>query len=617
MAGRRSKTRARIHPIIHSVKDKEHEQTSKKYEYEQLHDKNEFRILSLRPGAGDDQIECILQTFCFNDCPLYTAISHRWAAPGAEEDNATILIDSQEMKVQPTEHELLRSLRQRDEVRRLWIDTICINQADEREKALQIPTMREIYSQASYSIAWLAGSTLKSHINVLHVARCYGRAKRAGEARPVACEPCKNLCSSIIEMARAFSQLFEHEYWNRRWIIQEVVLANTVEVQCGVEITPLSNLIEFVQDALEGKTFYPWEVKPPLRWRWEKVQHTLPQRLHRDRLIRHSNSDMQSSSLRDLLFRYRASACSEPCDKIFALLSLSPTAVENLKVDYQMRLADLVTTVVQFCYNFEHLPGEEVLQLGYLLMTELGVDLRSYVSQPANGSLNVDVDNNNRQHKPVNIFQGIIIKAFDLGNVTSGIPVGEESIISELRGKARGLIQFSPILLKRCNTTTTFALNVPNLEFLGTTEDAVAAKDFWAFTSWESSTCAEEYVGAERRSVTDKVKTVGIASVKILPGDVLWYFKGSDIVLIARKAKPLKGSGPGDMMIVGRAYLGHIPEGINTEDAEEKQRYAEQLPTVSFELTLDLFVRMAMWTSYYSEDRRGASNQRKRGFDQD
>ena len=34
----------------------------------------------------------------------------------------------------------------------------------------------------------------------------------------------------------AVPSLFERPWWNRRWIIQEVVMAKVITVQCGIEV---------------------------------------------------------------------------------------------------------------------------------------------------------------------------------------------------------------------------------------------------------------------------------------------------------------------------------------------------------------------------------------------
>ncbi len=52
----------------------------------------------------------------------------------------------------------LRALRQRKKVRVLWVDAVCINQADIPEKNVQVPLMSRLYSGADSVIVWLGAS---------------------------------------------------------------------------------------------------------------------------------------------------------------------------------------------------------------------------------------------------------------------------------------------------------------------------------------------------------------------------------------------------------------------------------------------------------------------------
>ncbi len=42
---------------------------------------NEFRLVFLLPGEGDEPIECYVQTYTLDDCPRYEAISYTWRNP--------------------------------------------------------------------------------------------------------------------------------------------------------------------------------------------------------------------------------------------------------------------------------------------------------------------------------------------------------------------------------------------------------------------------------------------------------------------------------------------------------------------------------------------------------
>ncbi|KAF2030776.1 heterokaryon incompatibility, partial [Setomelanomma holmii] len=57
--------------------------------------------------------------------------------------------------VTPNVHDVLVTLRLRTDARVVWIDALCICQADAREKSDQVPLMSRIYSAAERVIVWL------------------------------------------------------------------------------------------------------------------------------------------------------------------------------------------------------------------------------------------------------------------------------------------------------------------------------------------------------------------------------------------------------------------------------------------------------------------------------
>jgi len=84
----------------------------------------------------------------------YEAVSYVWGEP---EFTHYIRCRSQDshLKITLRMDSLLRHLRKETTVRRLWIDAICLNQADNEEKSVQVQLMGEIYSQARKVHIWL------------------------------------------------------------------------------------------------------------------------------------------------------------------------------------------------------------------------------------------------------------------------------------------------------------------------------------------------------------------------------------------------------------------------------------------------------------------------------
>ena len=60
-----------------------------------------------------------------------------------------------EVHITKTLHCALQYLRWQHNERYLWIDQICINQDDIKERGSQVQLMREIYSGATCVLAWL------------------------------------------------------------------------------------------------------------------------------------------------------------------------------------------------------------------------------------------------------------------------------------------------------------------------------------------------------------------------------------------------------------------------------------------------------------------------------
>jgi hypothetical protein len=54
-------------------------------------------------------------------------------------------------------------LRLESKVRDFWIDTICINQEDLRERSSQVQLMRDIYKGSSRTVVWIGEESFWSH----------------------------------------------------------------------------------------------------------------------------------------------------------------------------------------------------------------------------------------------------------------------------------------------------------------------------------------------------------------------------------------------------------------------------------------------------------------------
>jgi hypothetical protein len=61
----------------------------------------------------------------------------------------------------------LRNFRAESSVRYLWVDAICLNQADNDEKSIQVGLIRDIYRQARRVLVWLGDALPEDDIQLV------------------------------------------------------------------------------------------------------------------------------------------------------------------------------------------------------------------------------------------------------------------------------------------------------------------------------------------------------------------------------------------------------------------------------------------------------------------
>ncbi|PTB42593.1 hypothetical protein M441DRAFT_36508 [Trichoderma asperellum CBS 433.97] len=128
------------------------------------HSNSEIRLLQIKPGFPDSPIRCKFHVTTLDNIDVsYEALSYAWGTDSQNSTHEDIYFgdndddndDAHKVGVTPSLANALRRLRLLNEPRHVWADALCINQADDHEKSLQVSIMGRIYSTCTQGAIWL------------------------------------------------------------------------------------------------------------------------------------------------------------------------------------------------------------------------------------------------------------------------------------------------------------------------------------------------------------------------------------------------------------------------------------------------------------------------------
>jgi hypothetical protein len=261
----------------------------------------------------------------------YEALSYTW---GSGRATRTIIVESQscspdartKLAVTQNLKTALVHLRDADKARTLWVDAVCINQADNAEKGEQVKQMANIFRFAHRVVIWL------------------GRAeKRSGRAFEVLWHLDRKDQSPLLndDDMLAVAAVLQRTWFERLWVCQEVALARRtpgIIMQCGPDELPFSLFKEVVSNL----------------WQLNSRSDILTSRFgDMSRLYTVvsvcgvGNTDIQDIPLWIHLTRMSKLYCKDPRDHVFAVLGLAPRRfAARITPDYSRTTVDAFRTTV-------------------------------------------------------------------------------------------------------------------------------------------------------------------------------------------------------------------------------------------------------------------------------
>ena len=215
----------------------------------------DIRLVTILPALNHtDNISCTIHHSDIDCCGDFEALSYVWGDPT---QTTLIKLDKRDFAVTTNLSHALRHLRRistnATDARSFWIDAICIDQLDVKERNQQVRRMGRIYRQARRVVIWL-GRHIEPEDFEVNFGIIWNAERREPltrdsvqkafelvESLATACDPHTHMIDvtlnpEITTNSVIWYRLFvllRRSWFERLWVYQEATLARDIEVQCG------------------------------------------------------------------------------------------------------------------------------------------------------------------------------------------------------------------------------------------------------------------------------------------------------------------------------------------------------------------------------------------------
>ncbi|QDS68042.1 hypothetical protein FKW77_009687 [Venturia effusa] len=350
-----------------------------------------IRLIILHPGTWNDEIECTIFQSSLGEDLYYEALSYVWGSPvnpvgiilnnGRHQPHVTTITRNL--------HFALRRLRYRGCSRTLWVDALCINQLDNKERTHQVAIMDLIYSFAkqvviplgevedlAFSSPWddptanqadqlnitfgfdESDRFMLKHSRVLNEAiRTKGSERRTRHADPAADVFCllrllaeahdfsgflgddTSSASITRRLESSFEfmrQVLRSKWWSRIWVVQEAVVPARLSVTYGSCTAPWPMFTAAASHLRAGTSILGTR---HLAQGYRKVLDHYSRTVLDLENLREQWRSGKRMDLLTLMNQFSNRAASDDRDKIFALRGLA-TDSNLIAADYSTSVAE-------------------------------------------------------------------------------------------------------------------------------------------------------------------------------------------------------------------------------------------------------------------------------------
>jgi hypothetical protein len=198
---------------------------------------HQLRLIRLLPSAVyHAPVHCEFVVHDLDTPPEYSALSYCWG----DIHWTQITVNGCRFDVSLRVSAALRRLRLREDPVLIWVDVICINQQNTQEKSQQVQSMAQIYEKAEETFVWLGDGPDDECSSGLSIFCELARAASCLHSESLPCRDCTAKVAAHLsdyfptsDAWEAFGIIFLDEWWNRTWVVQELLFAKHAWVLCG------------------------------------------------------------------------------------------------------------------------------------------------------------------------------------------------------------------------------------------------------------------------------------------------------------------------------------------------------------------------------------------------
>ena len=310
-----------------------------------------MRLLHLLPGPSDGPLQAVLNHIPCSNAGTYQALSYVW---GTDKRDEELVTPDGAIPITSSLYRALQAIRQSDTAIMIWADAVCINQADNAEKARQIRLMPQIFQACECAYAFLSegGPSIDQALEMLMQVRAKAVLEESAQSKEEDSQDDDGWPQGLPYIPwswagnripplhspiwKAIKALFSLPYFRRAWIVQEVVAAPKLKIVCGkwlIDWKDFHGALEVVDREVQIAEHEDQALG--LRTTWEPFVKLATQREWESRQYRWS--------LLMLLEHFRYTEATLSRDRLFSVVGLASDGNDpDFEPDYDSPLPDIV-----------------------------------------------------------------------------------------------------------------------------------------------------------------------------------------------------------------------------------------------------------------------------------